>query len=685
MNLLNDLAAQFSEKEHGRAISYLDRSETISETIGYTKGRAMSILLRGKTLASQSNNEIGLKHFEKALDLYRSINFKEGIAACHASIGRFYHKNGNQKKAIDHYNKTLDIYKVLNDKVKIFGVLNDIGWSQIQAGNYDEAIVSYNRSLSYKDSDGNKKNLAYCYKNLGIALTLKSNYALALDYFKKSIAIGEELNDSIIMGDIYGNMGPVYNHIQRYDDAEESYRRSIEYLNGKFKDGLASNLSNLGLTYRDKKDYERAKYYLERAKVLYKEIRNKIGEAYTNNNLGEVHLLLHKNDKAFQYYERGKDLSLEVNSNLGLTVAYLGLSECYLRQKNYGKALDCALKSQRISNGIGSVDYQRDAAKLLSTIYKNMNLYQKAFVSHEKFKTLSDSLFNREKIEKITALEYKYKYERIFDSINIRESQLNNTIKTTFEHLERSEHKYLLATIAILLMAILSGSVIFYQKYRNIRIKNQNIAIEQKLLRSQMGPHFIFNSLSVLQGMILNNENEKSVSYLSKLSRLIRITLENSRDKTVSLSEELKAVEYYLALNNLENESYQYSIVIDNIIDTTAFEIPPMLIQPFVENAIEHAFLNDESGDKQIDIALTYSDQGLSCTIVDNGIGLKSKSGSKGTDKTSLSTTITEERLKIISRDFKMEGSVIVEDREKYNQRGTKVTLVIPYKTVPAS
>jgi LytS/YehU family sensor histidine kinase len=194
-----------------------------------------------------------------------------------------------------------------------------------------------------------------------------------------------------------------------------------------------------------------------------------------------------------------------------------------------------------------------------------------------------------------------------------------------------------------------------------------------------MTPHFIFNSLSVLQGMILNKEEKKSVHYLSKFSKLLRITLENSRDKTVSLSQELTAVQDYLTLQNLESEAYKCTILVEDSIDAELFEVPPMLIQPFVENAIEHAFIN-QSEDKMIDIRLTYLDKKLICTITDNGIGINQKREHKKKDKKSLATTITSERLKVLSKDFKMEGSVEIEDRQKFNEKGTRVTLVIPHK-----
>ena len=191
---------------------------------------------------------------------------------------------------------------------------------------------------------------------------------------------------------------------------------------------------------------------------------------------------------------------------------------------------------------------------------------------HEKRIKIIKS-FNKENIEKITQLEYEYKYKQALDSASIRELQLTKTVKDTSQNLEKSQRNLFLGVIGFLLTAIILGGIIFFLKFRNQKTKTHNIEIEQKLLRSQMTPHFIFNSLSVLQGMILNNEDKKSVLYLSKFSKLLRITLENSRDKMVPLHQELEAVNNYLELQNLEvSQSYQYTILVDDKIDVSLFD-----------------------------------------------------------------------------------------------------------------
>ncbi len=410
-----------------------------------------------------------------------------------------------------------------------------------------------------------------------------------------------------------------------------------------------------------------------------KEINFRMQIALCLNNTGDVYLLLDKNSEALKYFEKAKKICLEVDNQRSLCNSYLGIATVYLNQKKYKKALINALKSKELSNKLGLIDYQMDVYELLSKIYESTDKYKKAFINHQQFKILNDSLFNKKNIEKITQIEYEYKYKQKLDSASIRELKLTKTVTTTSQSLEKSQRNLLLGVILFLITTLILAAIIFFLKLRNEKSKTQNIVIEQKLLRSQMTPHFIFNSLSVLQGMILNKEEKKSISYLSKFSKLLRITLENSRDKTVFLSQELTAIENYLALQNLENESYQYTILVDDAIDRSLFKIPPMLIQPFVENAIEHAFGNQKEN-KTIDVHLKYLNKELICTITDNGIGIDSQKEHKNPNKKSLSTTITSERLEILSKDFKMKGSATIEDRQKYNEQGTIVTLVIPHK-----
>jgi hypothetical protein len=227
-------------------------------------------------------------------------------------------------------------------------------------------------------------------------------------------------------------------------------------------------------------------------------------------------------------------------------------------------------------------------------------------------------------------------------------------------------------TIVVL---VLVGSVLLFFRLRENRIRkeearqtaiNKQIAeIRMVALRGQMNPHFIFNSLNSIQHFITTRDKEEALNYLSKFSKLIRKILENSRENTVSISNELQLLELYIQLEQLRfSNRFDYHIAIDEKIDLENTEIPPLLIQPYIENAILHGLINkNEKGD--LWLSLERNNGLLVCKIEDNGIGrARSQEIEQGkvSRHRSLGIKVTEERISGLSEllDYKME--VVVED-----------------------
>jgi len=680
VDLLNELAYENSSKDINTCLTYLKEARKISVKIKYTKGEAKSFYIEGITKVMQSNFDEAVKLFEKSIELYEIIKEKEGLSSNYNGIGIVYYYKGDYAKSIEYYKKSLKLDEESKDKSKITSSLNNIGSSYSDLGEFDKAIYYYQRALRINKVSGDQNKISSSYNNLGTVYDDQGNYPLALEYYKKSLSICEKTADTLGMSRAFNNIGIIYKNNENYDKAIEFYQRSLK-IQRKIGDqrGVAKCLNNLGIVSSRKGDYSVAIKYFKEVLDITRPIDDLDQVSTSLNNLADVYLAMNKNTTAHQYYSEAKMINIEIDDQLGLCNSYLGLASTFFNQKKYNEALENALLSKKIADKIGVLDFQSDVSGLLSKIYSRLGDYKNAFESHQQYKLFNDSLFNKENIEKISQIEYEYKYKNQLESAKNREVKLTQKVKITDKDLKKSQQDFLMSIIIFLVITMLLGGAIFYLRLRNIKSKTQNIIVEQKLLRSQMTPHFIFNSLSVLQGMILNKEEKKSVSYLSKFSKLLRIILENSRFKTVSLDQEIAAVDNYLALQNLENKSYQYSIEVDENIDQTTVEIPPMLIQPFVENAIEHAFVN-QIEDKQIDIHISYVDQRLICTITDNGIGVNTQKEDKRKDKTSLSTTISSERIKILSKDYKMDGSVSIVDRQITNEKGTLVTLVIPYK-----
>jgi len=252
-----------------------------------------------------------------------------------------------------------------------------------------------------------------------------------------------------------------------------------------------------------------------------------------------------------------------------------------------------------------------------------------------------------------------------------------------------------------ILFAILLITVfwfLLYQRFKNIKkkhevekkvltIEKQVFELEQKALQLQMNPHFIFNSLNAIQSFVISDEAEKAVHYLAKFSHLMRMILANSSETYISLKDDLRALQYYLDIEMLRFENkFEYSIDVDDEIDDDFIEIPPMILQPYVENAIIHG-LGQSTRKGKLDIILKLKSDSLFCIIQDNGIGrekaiqIREQSGIKRQPKGMI---ITKERLEILNKQNMKEFSVRVIDMKDENGEptGTRVEIMVHYKEI---
>ena len=251
--------------------------------------------------------------------------------------------------------------------------------------------------------------------------------------------------------------------------------------------------------------------------------------------------------------------------------------------------------------------------------------------------------------------------------------------------------------LAILVIFVATLWSVILIRIRNIRrkhsvekkmlsIEKQIFELEQKALRLQMNPHFIFNSLNAIQNFVLANDTDKAVNYLAKFSHLMRMILANSTASMITLKDEMKALTYYIDLEKLRfDDRFDYIIMRDPSIDEEFVEIPPMLFQPYVENAIIHGLVNSpKRGLLEISIR-RISTATLLCSIKDNGIGrekaieIRNKSGIKRQPRGMM---ITQERIEIFNRQSRKNFSVKITDLkdEAGEPGGTLVEFTIQYK-----
>ena len=214
-----------------------------------------------------------------------------------------------------------------------------------------------------------------------------------------------------------------------------------------------------------------------------------------------------------------------------------------------------------------------------------------------------------------------------------------------------------------------------------LKLNRKLYEMETKVIKSQMNPHFMFNSLNTIQQFIITNENEKAQYYLSKFSRLIRKLLESTTKDNISLADEIDLLNRYLEIESLRfNNVFKYTIKVDEKIDTAKTFIPHFLIQPFVENAIWHGLLTKD-GDKDLQISFEFiNEYKIICTIDDNGVGRKNSETKRSLEKKSLAINFIQQRLDLINKIMKEDFKINILDKtdEKGNSEGTKIVITLP-------
>lgn len=215
-------------------------------------------------------------------------------------------------------------------------------------------------------------------------------------------------------------------------------------------------------------------------------------------------------------------------------------------------------------------------------------------------------------------------------------------------------------------------------------IESINQALRLQALKAQMDPHFIFNALNSIQHFVVQREPKEALDYLSKFSKLIRQVLENSVNETVTVADELKALTHYLDLERLRfNGAFSYEIDVDDDLDPYTTDIPPMLLQPYVENAILHGLRHKTDGPGRLSVHLMNQVTHLLCVVADNGVGRTAAATLKARNPSShvsRGKAMTDSRLHLLNAGQSEPVSVVTVDlqNETGQPAGTRVEITIP-------
>ena len=493
----------------------------------------------------------------------------------------------------------------------------NIGIIFIKQGEHTKATVMLDSAMKRYEQLGNKIGIASVISNRGNAQFALGNYEKALVYFLESYKMREELDDSIGLAKISNNLGIIYMSQHEDDKALEWYMKGIAILNALGNKGAqVSALNNIGHVFTRKNQYNEAIKYYQQSIMISLSNENPDGAITAYLGLADIYTTKNNLNTALVYFKKAESLLNEIGNIFKLNHMYIIGGSIYEKMENYETAIQYNKKALVSSEELGMKQFQANALVALASCYKKLGKFEEAFKFMEEYSNLNDSMHSDEKVKQIAEMHAKFETENKQKENVILESQLK------VKSLELRTNQLLLFGLGgILLFSIILGGLIF--RNNKMKLEHRSLQLEQKLLRTQMNPHFIFNALITIESYIYENEPKLAGKYLSDFSRLMRLILDSSVQEFIPLKKELETLRFYLELQKLRmDDNFTYTIDTTLIDDLDEVNIPPMLTQPFIENAIEHGFRGKTThGHISIDYKLVGENE-LQITVKDNGTGI---------------------------------------------------------------
>lgn len=553
----------------------------------------------------------------------------------------------------------------------------NIGVSFLIYGDYKKALQNFDSSEKIllkinSEKKEIKETLAKTFGSKGVVYSQQNNYAAALENDFQALKIYEENKNNLQTSKLYNNIGVIYKSIDDQEKALEYFLKANQTSRKINPETFAASASNIGLIYLFQNKLEQAKQYFDESLKSYQENENPRGLGELYNSYSQYYIRKNQKKEAKNSLQKAEEEFLSVDDKFGLSDTYMFLAQIYFDEKELEKSLQFSNKSLELAKELDLTEAQMNAEKLLSQIYDQKE-DQKLALYHLKNYDIEKEKFDAVKNEQQRLkTELNFQYEK--QQLEKRENASRERLKWIF-------------TVLIIGLLLL-GLFLFYrnkEKQKTLLLQKQLTEFEHKALHLQMNPHFVFNCLAAISAFVIQNGKDEAIRYLAKFSKLMRLTLEFSKESSITLDKEIEALQNYLELEQLRfNNKFDFNISKEsNIEDDTA--IPSLLLQPYVENAIIHGVVPLE--DKGfINIIFRQIEDQLICIITDNGVGIEQSKKNKETfvnAHKSMAMEISKKRLETLEQleNKKIELS-ITELRDNEKILGTQVLIKLPLEFI---
>ncbi|MBX2873936.1 MAG: histidine kinase [Saprospiraceae bacterium] len=571
-----------------------------------------------------------------------------------------------------------------------------------------EALEHYRIAEAKYREEQDERNLAPCLTQIAATLASLGRYDEAKEIGKEAIALGEKLQVPKVSIQIYNNVGLVYRNSNDLLNCARMYFKGYELAKADNLPTYATALAvNLSTIYEQLCQYEKALEYSQEAVYWSEQINYKIGkykaliintnmalllgkidsaEGYVNaleaealvgkNNVwepaienlkGKIALQKGELETAIQHHNLAKKLAEEVDARGEVLTALLGTIDYAFQKEAYIQCLiymDKALSFKLLPKN------EFHILEMKHVIHKKLGNPDFAYETLLKSKVIQDSIHSLERLGLLALIEADYE-------LRDKESKIERLeFKNQISEQKNQRNQLIIAALAIFLL-LLGGLGYYFSRHERLKLEKSLAEVKQALLRLQINPHFIFNTLNSIQSSFLQQNEEKTIYLFGKFSSLMRQVLQNSTSAFVPLSDEIELLINYLELEKIRsNNKFDYQVDIEEGIDIYEAQVPSMVLQIFIENAIWHGVGPKESRG-HIRILVSQEQGRHKVTVEDDGVGRTFSLQHKSKDqknKKSLGTDLVFQRIQQLNRKFGRGMQLNIRDRA--TQSGTRVELL---------
>lgn len=617
-----------------------------------------------------------------AKDLAVKLDFNKGIAQACNELGMVHEYHGDPSGALEQYSAALAAARLAGNAVLAANCQTNMGILLQKQGDYAGAYGKYAAAMRTYTEAGQEKGVAVSHVNLGYVYSLQGNYLAALRHYYQALKIQDKLGNQRSIANIHTNIGIVHYREKNYPQALKDHEAALAIRKEiGDREGLAVSQANLGTVYQSQGKYNLALEHFQQALAMDREIGNLGGIAGDHAVIGQAYAKQGRSQKALFHLQTALQLSDSIGDKRGVADAYLSLGAISM---DLHQPLDARAYMEK-ALGIGLATNAKEGIKRayqgLASADSALGNHRESLANYKLYTLYKDSLFNEENTRKLTqtTMEYEFGKQALADSLNHVAEQRSMGAKLDREQAARN------GVIAFALALIAGGGLWLRsdRKRRKERFHKDVAELETQVLRAQMNPHFIFNALNSINAFVQQNDRDRASAFLLKFAQVMRGVLENSRHAEVPLEDDLNTLRGYLDLERLRLDgNFEYTIKLDPAIDPQQVMVPPLAVQPLVENAIWHGLALKQGGG-HITLEVKRWEQHISWSVEDDGVGrgpgkpegkqaepIAAKSGKK----TSLGLAITRSRLALLKQQHGGPAGLRYEDVAQ----GTRAVVDIP-------